>query len=173
MFHNTFYPAAIANRLLVAGFNEWRDNPEEWPSGAGGYGRRLGYRMGTLATRNAIQLAGDTAFHTEPRYDLCACSGVTARTLHAWRRVVTAKKDTGDETIGISKIAGAIVTPWVMHPVLPERFNTAGSKFEAGLGGLGMRGVTNMLREFWPDVARTLRLPPRFGGQQQPDTMRR
>src|SRR5947209_11765152 len=65
--HNTFYPRAVANRLLVAGVTHWWKDPEEWPSGSDGFAMRFGYLMGTLGTRNAIQLAADVAFRTEPR----------------------------------------------------------------------------------------------------------
>src|SRR4051794_24947164 len=74
-FRNTFGAHAIGNRLLVAGFHQLFDNPSEWPGGMDGYGKRVGSRMGLLASNNAIRLSTDVAFRLDPRYDRCDCSG--------------------------------------------------------------------------------------------------
>ena len=84
--HNTFYPRALGNRLLLAGWDHLREHPAEWPSGGEGFGMRMGNRMGTLATRNAINLGMNVLMKTEPRYDLCICSGTSARLRHRGRR---------------------------------------------------------------------------------------
>src|SRR3954451_208004 len=105
-FRNTFYPRAVANRVLLAGIDELTNTPSAWPGGAEGFGMRLGTRMGALATRQAIELGGDIIFHTDPRYDLCQCTSFWGRTRHAWSRVVRARKDDGGETIAIARLAG-------------------------------------------------------------------
>jgi hypothetical protein len=161
---NTFYPRAIANRALIAGFDQLRDSPEEWGGDIEGYGQRFGTRMGRLAVRNAVQLSTDLAFGLEPRYDRCACSGFWDRTRHAWKRVVVARRDNGGETFAVSTFAGAYVPPFVTDPWLPDRYHTLRNKFESGTQFLLTRGATNMLREFWPDIARKLKL-----GRFKPD----
>jgi hypothetical protein len=39
----------------------------------------------------------------------------------------------------------------------PDRMNTWDRKFQSGTFHLGWRGVSNMIREFWPDVKRGFR----------------
>lgn len=158
-FRNVFYPIAISNRLLIAGWDHLMDSPTEWPGTGEGFGMRLGNRMGSLAIRNAIQLAGDLAFKTEPRYDRCACSTFMSRTGHAWVRVLTARKDSGGETVAIARITAQYATPWVTYNWYPDRLNTTGQKLQSGSTGLLLRGGTNMIREFWPDIATKLHLP--------------
>ena len=80
-FRNTFYPRALANRLLVSSITQLTDSPSEWPGGLEGYSMRIGDRMGALATKQAIELGGNVVFHTDPRYDLCNCSSVTGKWL--------------------------------------------------------------------------------------------
>jgi hypothetical protein len=145
---------ALANRALLAGIVHCQDQPEEWPGDIEGYGMRFGHRMARLAVREAIQLGADVTFKTDPRYDRCDCSGFLARTGHAWKRVLVARKDNGGETISISRLAGAYVTPIITDQWYPDRLNTWSHKLESGSMFLMWRGVTNMIREFWPEVSR-------------------
>jgi hypothetical protein len=158
-FRNTFYPQALANRLLLAGWDHLLDHPSEWPGDGEGFGMRMGNRVGWLATRNSIQLGVNVLMKTEPRYDLCICSGVKSRLWHAWRRVLVTRRDDGRETFAAAQMAGSFGTPWVAYNWYPDRFHTTGRKFQAGATDLGWRAVTNTLREFWPDIAVKLHLP--------------
>lgn len=161
-FKNIFYPRALAGMVLLSGFDQLRTQPEEWGGGAEGYGLRLGSRVGQRAVRNAIQLAGDVAFRTENRYDFCACTRFMPRLGHAWKRVIVAHKDDGGDTVAFARITSSIATPWVTHNWFPDRLNTTGRKFSSGSANLALRGVSNMVSEFWPDISRTLRLPRMF-----------
>ena len=69
-----------------------------------------------------------------------------------------ARRDDGSETLGISTLAGAYVPPFITDTWLPDRYHTLRNKFESGSQFLLTRGATNMLREFWPEIARKLRL---------------
>jgi len=161
-FRNTFYPRAVANRMIWASFDHLLDDPSEWSDSGEGYGIRIGHRMGSLAVRQAIELGGNTLLRTDPRYDVCECTSFWGRTRHAWRRVVSTRKDSGGETVAIARLAGDLGTPWVTHMWMPDRYDTTGSKLESGLFRFGLRGATNMLREFWPDIARKSRIPAPF-----------
>jgi len=165
-FRNTFYPRAIANRVLVSSITHLSDAPSEWPGGLEGYAMRIGDRMGALATAQGIELGGNVLFHTEPRYDLCSCTTFKGKMAHAWKRVLTARTDGGRETIGIAHIASDLGTPWVTHQWLPDRVNDPSHIFVGGVSRMGFRGVTNMVREFWPDIARATHLPARFRDRQ-------
>jgi hypothetical protein len=166
-FRNTFYPRSITSRLLMTGWDELRNSNPEWPSGVEGFGMRFGNRMGSLAVRQSIQLAADTTFGTEPRYDLCECTSAKGRMGHAWNRVVISLKDDGGEMVSVSRLGGAFATPWITHTWLPDRQNTTGQKLSSAGTNLALRGLSNMLREFWPDIARKARLS-KFGGSRTP-----
>jgi hypothetical protein len=154
---NTVSPRALANRALLAGLNHWMDHPEEWENSIDGYGQRFASRMGRLAVRNAIQLSTDVAFKTDPRYDRCECTGFLARSGHAWKRVLVSRRDNGGEMISVSRLAGAYVTPMITDQWYPARLNTWEHKLESGSMFLAWRGVNQMIKEFWPDIKRTLR----------------
>lgn len=153
---NTFGAKALLNRAMLAGIDQWRDKPEEWPSGGKGYGMRYTSRWGRLAVRQFVQTSADVAFKTDPRYDRCSCTGFAARAGHAWRRVLIARKDNGGETIGISRLAAAYVVPTITDQWEPDRVNTVSGKLTSGTTFFGWRGVTNMIKEFWPEIRRTV-----------------
>ena len=155
---NTFSLKALANRALLSGWAQLWDTPEEWGGDIQGYGQRFGYSMSRLAVRQAVQLSADIAFGTDPRFDRCECGGFWSRTGHAWKRVVVARKDHGGETLGFATLAGAYVPPMITDQWAPERYNTWNHKLSSGSNFLVSRGATNMLREFWPDIAKKLRL---------------
>lgn len=150
---------AIASRALTAGWSHWMRDPEEWGGNPDGYAKRFAGRVGRMAVRESIQLSTDVTFGLEPRYDRCNCTGVLARTVHAWRRVVVARTDRGGETFGVSTFAGAYVTPFITDPWYPPSQNNWSHKWTSGTTFLALRGATNMLREFWPDVRRKVRIP--------------
>lgn len=154
---NTFGPRAVANRMISAGFDQLSGRPHEWGGGIDAYAQRFGSRMGRLAVRNSIRLGTDVAFGIDPRYDRCACSGFLARTGHAWKRVVVSRSDAGNEMPAYSNFAGAYVTPWITYTWYPDRLDTTSRKIQSGTMHLGWRGVSNMIREFWPDVKRGFR----------------
>jgi len=156
---NTISPQAIANRAIVGGLDHLWRNPEEWGGNPDAYAKRFAWRMGRMAVRESVQLSTDVAFGLDPRYDRCNCSGFLSRTGHAWRRVVVSRTDAGGEMFAVSTFAGAYVTPFITDPWYPPSINNWNHKWESGTTALALRGVTNMLREFWPDIRRKTRIP--------------
>jgi hypothetical protein len=163
---NMFGVRSFANRVLLSGIDHWRDDPAEWSGNMDGYGWRLADRMGSLVIRNAVQVSADVAFGTEPRYDRCDCEGFWPRTRHALRRVFVSRKDSGGEMISVSRLAGAYVTPMITDQWMPASQNTWAHKLESGSAFLGWRGLSNIVKEFWPDISRKLRIKPEWAGGQ-------
>lgn len=157
-WRNTFSLRAMLNRAMLTGINHWQDSPEEWPGNLEGYGMRFGSRIGRLAVRNAIQLSVDVALKTDPRYDRCDCVGFRPRTLHALKRVVVARRDDGGQIFHFSRMAGAYVTPMVTDQWYPDRLNTWGHKMSSGTNFLAFRVLNHMIKEFWPDIRRKVRI---------------
>jgi hypothetical protein len=122
-----------------------------------GYGKRYASRWGRMAIRNGIELGADLTFKTDPRYDRCDCIGFTARSGHALKRILVARRDNGTEMVSVSRLAGAYVTPMITDQWYPARLNTWDHKLWSGTEFLAWRGVSNMVKEFWPDIKRTLR----------------
>lgn len=153
---HTFGPRAVGQRLLIAGIDQWRDHPSEWPGGMDGFTTRFSSRMGRLAVRNSIRLGTDIALKIDPRYDQCECSGFLRRSGHAWKRVIISRSDSGREIPAWSNFTAAYATPWITSTWYPDRLNTWDRNLQRGTVYLGWRGATNMVREFWPEIKRGL-----------------
>lgn len=155
-FENTFGLHALANRALLTGIDQLRDEPWEWPGNFEGYGMRYGSRLGRLAVRNAIMLGTDVAFKIDPRYDRCSCSGVWPRLAHAYKRVVVARTDAGGQMFNVSRFTGAYATPLIADQWNPDRLNTWGEHVTSGSVYLAWHGLGNVVREFWPEIRRAI-----------------
>jgi hypothetical protein len=153
---NTFWPQSLANRAVLAGINQWMDKPEEWGQGMEGYGKRFANRIARGGVRQAVQLGPEIAFGIDPRYDRCDCAGAWPRMLHAWRRVVVARRDDGSEMLHVSRFAGAYVTPIIAYQWYPDRYQRWGRYAKSGTEFLAMRALNNMVKEFWPDIRRAV-----------------
>lgn len=154
---NVVSPRALVGRLLNAGYDHITDDPSEWSGNLDGFAQRYASSLGRLAVRQGVQLSTDLIFHLEPRYDRCNCTGVKARMLHAWKRVVVARTDRGTEFPHITNFAGAYIPPMITLQWEPASQNTWSNKIENGSTFLAVRGATNMLREFWPEISRSIR----------------
>jgi hypothetical protein len=150
---NTFGPQGLAERLMVSGIDQLRGEPYEWGGGTQGFAMRFGTRMSHLAIRNSVRLGVDVAFHIDPRYDRCLCSGFKSRSTHALRRVLMSRTDSGGEIPAIDNFAGAYVAPVIYFNWYPDRLNTTNQRLVGGTLHLGWQAVGNMIREFWPEMS--------------------
>jgi hypothetical protein len=160
---NTIGLPSLANRAFVTGYNHWLDDPEEWSGNLDGFGQRFASRMGRLAVRQSVQLTTDIAFGIDPRFDRCDCKGFWSRTGHAWKRVVVSRRDYGGEIVAVSNFAGAFIPPMITDQWQPPSKNDWPHKWQSGTQFLAFRGLTNMLREFWPEISRKVRIRGGFG----------
>jgi hypothetical protein len=157
----TISPETLLQRSVLAGIDQWRNQPEEWGQGWDAYGQRYGYRMFRVASRNAMMMGIDLAMRTDQRYDRCDCHGFFSRTGHAVRRAFVARKDGGGETVNLARLVGAYATPPIAYSAfLPDRYLTTGRVLSSGSQYLGWRVFGNAIREFWPEIRRVIRIGP-------------
>jgi hypothetical protein len=58
--------------------------------------------------------------------------------------------------ISVSRLAGAYVTPMITDQWYPARLNTWDHKLQSGSMFLAWRGLSHTVKEFWPEIRRTL-----------------
>lgn len=126
--------------------------PEEWGGKRPGFEKRLGSLCGQFVL-GALLEDGVKAIHAEnTHYRRMGKGNFFRRAGHIVAGTVTARKPDGGYTVAWSLAANAygswaIATLWS-----PRRFRTAGSILEWGTEGVGTFALTNLAREFWPDV---------------------
>lgn len=150
-------PSAYIKRMFVAGFDQWRESPPQWPEGWNGYGERFASREGQFITANSLANLGNAALRYEPRYDQCKCSGFRPRTWHAILRNFRTY-DRHEENLhpqwalyGGAFAGGVISTYWKPHPR-----NALAEGGWAVLGQAGYGSLLNFFTEFAGDINRKL-----------------
>lgn len=157
--------------LLSAGFNA-AISPGSDPSfgqGMQGYGKRFG---AALADQTTARFLGGfvypTLFREDPRYYRMA-HGSTARRLgHALAHVAVGHRDSGAQMFNFSEWLGAgsaVAAGYAWHPGNAPGFGP-GARSVAWI--IGQDAGFNVLREFWPEIARGLRLPFRDPHEMAP-----
>ena len=68
----TLGPKNLGAGLFVAGFQTWRDNPEQDDTHWNGFAKRYGARLAAGGTSNALEAVFGSFWGEDPRYDRAA-----------------------------------------------------------------------------------------------------
>lgn len=135
------------------------DRPYLGPNTAG-YFRRYGLDVADTANVDFIQ--GSLlpwVFHEDPRYIPMDEGSRKRRTWYAVTRAVIARKDSGRDGFSEAKVFGAFASSGISNLYYPsERDNCLRSTSIRAVSNIGTNAAMNVLKEFWPDVARKVKL---------------
>jgi hypothetical protein len=157
--------------FLSSGFNAATDQATNvdpsFGQGMKGYGRRL---VANVASDTTGRFLGDfvypTIFGEDPRYYRLAHGPKRDRLFHAMEHVVVAHRDSGTRMFNFNEwftLATAVVINNFYHPGNTRGFVPAAE----GVGiALSIDMGTNIAQEFWPEIARKLKMP--FRGIEPP-----
>jgi len=143
---------------FVAGVAHARNDPPEWGGGITGYTKRYGAAL----TDNMICSMVGTGLlpallKQDPRYYQGRATGILSRFGYAAKAsVVTRSRITGHPQFNVSEVAGTLVVASAGNLYYPETQRTVTDT----LTRWGMQamwdGVSNELKEFWPDIKKKL-----------------
>jgi len=156
--HDNFTGAGAYFRSLnTAAFGEARGRPEGWPSTTRGFAQRYGSSFGRNAVQGTITDGMAAALGHDTRYLPCDCSGNGARLRYALEMTVMTRNRNGRKVFDISRFAGMYGGALVMSTWRPHDLNAAADS--ARLTGIGVSTsiLTNIAREFAPELRQKLR----------------
>lgn len=144
--------------FIYVGFNsvlsEWDNTHSQLGKGPAGFGRY--YWRGFLSRTDGSYLvlfAMPSIFHQDERYYELGRGPVWKRVIYAATRVLETPNYQGEDTFNTSLFVGRGVQQALNLAIYPSQSRTVG-KFAEGYGiALGRVALTNIFREFWPDVA--------------------
>src|SRR5688572_26431935 len=148
--------------LMTAGYasamDASQDDPLEWDGRGDAYARRFSARIATRFVRNSIRLGIESFTHEDPRFFRSGETGFRQRTKIVLLQSVRARKEGGGTTFAYGRVIGAFAAAQISQLWYPgsrdgfrENLQRGGMVLVADLG-------TRMLREFWPEVRRALRI---------------
>lgn len=164
---DTFDPVTFLNAGFNAGISQAENNDPKFGQGAAGYGKRFGANFAGQASSQFFKdFAYPAIFSEDPRYYRLAHGSSRRRLLHAAEHAVVAHRENGAPMFNFSEWLGttsAVALSNVYHPDNKRGFAPAAQR--VGFGVANDVGF-DVLREFWPEIARKFRLP--FRDQNEP-----
>lgn len=154
----TYSPYTFA----AAGFQAvWADATRRWPhygAGAQGLAKRFGATLADTESRRFIQtFALSTLLHQDPRYVPSNKRSFIARGWYALTRVAVTKNDNGYGRFNSSEFLGALFTSSLQNAYYPRPDRTLGDTLNRFAGALSSDAISDLLREFTPDMKRLFR----------------
>ena len=148
------------SRFLVAAAAagiEQADN--SWPGygqGGEGYGKRFGAVLALNASDDMFGtfLLPAIARH-DPRYFITE-GGFGRKVGHAIRRVLLTRTDSGGEALNWSGLLGTLGASGLANTYLPDAEQTTGKTFERFGIHVGVVTGSNIVKEFWPVIFKSL-----------------
>ena len=152
----TYGPGALLKSGAMAGISQARNRPVEWGQGWDAYGDRFASSMGQRAVSNTISFGVGALRGEDPRYFPSGQSGISARIGNALAQTFVAHTDQGGRTMAIGRVAGAFGGGFVSRTWQPEGHGILWPGFKSGAMSLTSGAVSNVIREFWPDMKKRL-----------------
>jgi hypothetical protein len=159
-------PVTFLGAAFDAGISQAENTDPSYGQGAAGYGKRLGFGLIDRAQSYFfIDFAYPTIFSEDPRYYRLGTGSVPHRFFHAAKHAVIGYREDGTRMPNYSLWFGttsAIALSNVYHPDHRRGFAPTAEGVGISVGnGIGF----DVLREFWPEIARKFKLPFRGQGE--------
>jgi hypothetical protein len=140
-----------------AGIAQSRNSTPQFRQGAAGYGRYYWHSFADQAVGNYFTEAIVPAvLRQDPRYYTMGHGGFFRRTGYAVSRLLITRTDSGGRTFNVSEIVGNGAGAGVSDLYYPRAERTWTKTGQKWLTQVALDGVFNILKEFWPDIDRTV-----------------
>lgn len=139
---------------ITSGLAQATDAHPALGEGAAGFGRY--YWRGFVDKTNGNYLvifALPTVFHQDERYFAKGEGGFWKRGIYAASRILITPNYQGHDSFNASEVLGRGIAQGISIAYYPSSDRTAGALAEKYGWAMGRDALTNVFREFWPDIA--------------------
>lgn len=147
----------LTGAALGSGLSQAADTPQGFGQGGDAYAKRFGSSMARLASSNffgTFVLA--SALHQDPRFFPKKEPTIGRGVKYSIERVFVTRNDEGRDVKNWSGLLGPLLSEGLANSYWPERDRTAAQTFQRYGIDLAVHMGTNLLREYWPLVARKM-----------------
>jgi hypothetical protein len=149
------YPL-VGLAAFLAGYGQLTNSNPSFGQGWAGYGRRVGVEYADQAIGNMMTEGFfPVMLHEDPRYFRRGQGPFWSRTWYAASRVFITKTDSGGTRFNFSEILGNATGTAISNAYTPDQRNV-GDNIETWWTQIGIDAVSQVLKEFWPDVKHKL-----------------
>jgi hypothetical protein len=161
---DTIDPGTILGAAFNAGIGQAENSDPSYGQGAVGYGKRFGANLADQAEGEFIKdFAYPLLFKEDPRYYRLLHGSAGKRLFHAIDHAFVAHREDGTHMFNFTQWLGTASSAMLSNTYHPDNkrgvvplASRVGFSILTGMG-------YDVLREFWPDISRKLKLP--FRGQ--------
>lgn len=162
---DTIDPITFLNAAFNAGLGQAQNSDPSFGQGAEGYGRRFGVNMIDQAQSEFFKdFAYPTIFFEDPRYYRLGHGGTERRFLHALAHAVVAHHEDGTPMPNYSEWLGTTSAVALSNVYHPDNRRGFGPSAQNVVIAVSQDAGFDVLREFWPEIARKFKLP--FRGEE-------
>jgi hypothetical protein len=159
-FRDTVDPFTFLSAGFNAGLSQAQNDDPSYGQGVAGYGKRFGFSLIDQAQGNFF---GDflypTIFSEDPRYYRLAHGSTGRRFLHVLEHAVIAYHPNGESTFNFSLWLSTTSSAALANVYHPDNRRGAGPLAVRVGFNVGQDIGFDVLREFWPEIARKFKLP--------------
>ena len=149
------YPLIMLG-AAIAGLGQWGNDNPSFGQGAAGFARRFGTSYADQAIGNIMTEGLFPSFLREdPRYFRRGTGSKWSRTFYAATRVFVTHTDTGSLRFNYSEVLGNAAAVAISNSYYPDNRNVSSNVEKLGQQ-IGVDAISQVLKEFWPDVKRRL-----------------
>ncbi|MFZ0799850.1 MAG: hypothetical protein WAM98_18850 [Terriglobales bacterium] len=137
----------------LAGISMAGKSQPSFGQGAEGYGRYYWHIFLDGGIENYMTEAiVPAATREDPRYYTLGKGGFIKRTGYAVSRLFITRTNAGNSTLNLSEIVGAGAAAGIGNAYYPAQSNPLVKTYQRWGTQVGLDGVFNVLKEFWPDI---------------------
>ena len=139
---------------ITSAFAEWTNAHPQLGEGMAGYGRYSWRGFVDKADGNYwVIFALPTVFHQDERYYALGKGGIWKRGIYASSRILITPDYHGHNGFNASEIFGRAIAQGISLAYYPSGTRTPGALASKYGWAIGRDVLTNVFREFWPDIA--------------------
>jgi hypothetical protein len=139
---------------ITSALAEWTDAHPQLGQGMPGYGRY--YWRGFVDKTDGnywVIFALPTLFHEDERYYAMGKGGIWKRGIYAASRILITPDYQGHNTFNAAELLGRAISQSISLAYYPSGTRTPGALASKYGWAIGRDVLTNVFREFWPDIA--------------------
>ena len=153
-------PVTFLSAGFNAGIDQAQNDQPSWGQGMEGYSKRFAANMAGQATGEFFkEFLYPTIFSEDPRYYRLGSGSVKRRVFHAIGHQVLGHNENGRYMFNFSEWFGGVSAVLVSNTYLPDEPRGVGPTAQRVALGVASDAEWDILREFWPEIAKKFHLP--------------
>lgn len=153
----SFDPVQFPFIGMLALISQAENSEPAYGQGMAGYGKRYGAALGDAMIGSFMTAAAlPAAFHQDPRYFQLGHGRFLHRAGYAVSRIFVTRADAGGHQFNSSELAGNLIAAGIANAYHPREDRSLTNTLSIWGTDTGWDTVTNVAKEFWPDIRRML-----------------